>query len=202
MPTKAFPIPPDSICQEPWNQIWTTQRGLTAATKLEDWVDYAIRSDCAPYSLAQFDNLAQKTRLSRLVVQRVQVTVASLRLFLRSSTGPNRAFEPQSLGRVRDPVRIVEGPTAIAPIWWLSPYHPPCHLFTCQFGGCHIFTSTAEVTALMPCACVALPLPHACSSSYLPYLRPSPFPRSHSAPHPRNRPFSWRHRELSSRPAS
>src|SRR5208337_1151763 len=45
------------------------QRGLTAATKLEDWVDYAIRSDCAPYSLAQFDNLAQKTRLSRLVVQ-------------------------------------------------------------------------------------------------------------------------------------
>ena len=47
-----------------------SQRGLTAATKLEDWVDYAIRSDCAPYSLAQFDNLAQKTRLSRLVVQR------------------------------------------------------------------------------------------------------------------------------------
>jgi hypothetical protein len=47
----------------------STQRGLTAATKLEDWVDYAIRSDCAPYSLAQFDNLAQKTRLSRLVVQ-------------------------------------------------------------------------------------------------------------------------------------
>ena len=38
---------------------------------------------------------------------------ASLRLFLRSSTGPNRAFEPQSLGRVRDPVRIAEGPTAI-----------------------------------------------------------------------------------------
>jgi hypothetical protein len=37
--------------------------------------------------------------------------VASLRLFLRSSTGPNRAFEPQSLGRVRDPVRIAEGPT-------------------------------------------------------------------------------------------
>ena len=57
--------------------------------------------------------------------QRVQVNVASLRLFLRSSTGPNRAFEPQSLGRVRDPVRIAEGPTAIAPIWWLSPYHPP-----------------------------------------------------------------------------
>src|SRR5271166_3391110 len=47
-----------------------SQRGLTAATKLEDWVDYAIRSDCALYSLAQFDNLAQKTRLSRLVVQR------------------------------------------------------------------------------------------------------------------------------------
>ncbi len=46
-----------------------SQRGLTAATKLEDWVDYAIRSDCAPYSLAQFDNLAKKTRLSRLVVQ-------------------------------------------------------------------------------------------------------------------------------------
>src|SRR5208337_1617661 len=44
-----------------------SQRGLTAATKLEDWVNYAIRSDCAPYSLAQFDNLAQKTRLSRLV---------------------------------------------------------------------------------------------------------------------------------------
>ena len=48
-----------------------------------------------------------------LVVQRVQVNVASLRLFLRSSTGPNRAFEPQSLGRVRDPVRIAEGPTVI-----------------------------------------------------------------------------------------
>ncbi len=45
--------------------------------------------------------------------QRVQVNVASLRLFLRSSTGPNRAFEPRSLGRVRDPVRIAEGPTAI-----------------------------------------------------------------------------------------
>src|SRR5271157_1967868 len=45
--------------------------------------------------------------------QRVQVNVASLRLFLRSSTGPNRAFEPQSLGRVRDPVRIAEGPTAL-----------------------------------------------------------------------------------------
>src|SRR5271165_915615 len=46
-----------------------SQRGLSAATKLEDWIDYAIRSDCAPFSLAQFDNLAQKTRLSRLVVQ-------------------------------------------------------------------------------------------------------------------------------------
>src|SRR5208337_2869412 len=45
--------------------------------------------------------------------QRVQVNVACLRLFLRSSTGPNRALEPQSLGRVRDPVRIAEGPTAI-----------------------------------------------------------------------------------------
>src|SRR5208283_935273 len=43
--------------------------------------------------------------------QRVQVNGASLRLFLRSSTGPNRAFQPQSLGRVRDPVRIAEGPT-------------------------------------------------------------------------------------------
>src|SRR5271157_5460113 len=43
--------------------------------------------------------------------QRVQVNLASLRLFLRSSTGPNRAFETQSLGRVRDPVRIAEGPT-------------------------------------------------------------------------------------------
>jgi hypothetical protein len=31
--------------------------------------------------------------------QRVQVNLASLRLFLRSSTGPSRAFEPQSLGR-------------------------------------------------------------------------------------------------------
>src|SRR5271157_3391114 len=37
--------------------------------------------------------------------------MASLRLFLRSSTESNRAFEPQSLGRVRDPVRIAEGPT-------------------------------------------------------------------------------------------
>ena len=43
--------------------------------------------------------------------QGVQVNGASLRLFLRSSTGPNRAFEPRSLGRVRDPVRIAEGPT-------------------------------------------------------------------------------------------
>ena len=34
-------------------------------------------------------------------------------MFLRSSTGPNRRFQPQSLGRVRDPVRIAEGPTAI-----------------------------------------------------------------------------------------
>jgi hypothetical protein len=50
-------------------KIMEPQRGLTAATKLEDWIDYAIRSDCAPYSLAQFDNLAQKTRLSKLVVQ-------------------------------------------------------------------------------------------------------------------------------------
>jgi len=41
------------------------------------------------------------------------VTVASLRLSLRPSTGPNRPFQPQSLGRVRDPVRIAEGPTAI-----------------------------------------------------------------------------------------
>ena len=41
----------------------------------------------------------------------MQVNVASLRLFLRFSTGPNRAFEPQSPGRVRDPVRIAEGPT-------------------------------------------------------------------------------------------
>src|SRR5208283_1096836 len=41
------------------------------------------------------------------------VTVASPRLFLRPSTGPNRPFQPQSLGRVRDPVRIAEGPTAI-----------------------------------------------------------------------------------------
>ena len=45
--------------------------------------------------------------------QRVQVNVTSLRFFLRSSTGPNRAFEPQSLGSVRDPVRIAEGPTAM-----------------------------------------------------------------------------------------
>src|SRR5271157_2807640 len=43
----------------------------------------------------------------------MQVTVTSLRLFLRSSTGPNRPFQPQSLGRVRDPVRIAEGPTAM-----------------------------------------------------------------------------------------
>ena len=48
-------------------RVRRTQRGLSAATKLEDWIDYAIRSDCAPFSLAQFDNLAQKTRLSRLV---------------------------------------------------------------------------------------------------------------------------------------
>ncbi len=34
-------------------------------------------------------------------------------MFLRPSTGPNRRFQPQSLGRVRDPVRIAEGPTAI-----------------------------------------------------------------------------------------
>ena len=58
--------------------------------------------------------------------QRVQVNLASLRLFLRSSTGPNRAFEPQSLDRVRDPVRIAEGPThdlggiGVRPIWEAS----------------------------------------------------------------------------------
>ncbi len=46
-------------------------------------------------------------------IQTIQVTVASLRLFLRSSTGPNRPFQPQSLGRVRGPVSIAEGPTAI-----------------------------------------------------------------------------------------
>ena len=38
------------------------------------------------------------------------VTVASLRLSLRPSTGLNCPFQPQSLGRVRDPVRIAEGP--------------------------------------------------------------------------------------------
>jgi len=54
---------------------------------------------------------ATKSGESDLGTQRVQVNVASLRLFLRSSTGPNRVFEPQSLGRVRDPVRIAEGPT-------------------------------------------------------------------------------------------
>ena len=51
------------------------------------------------------------TATNRLRTQGVQVNVASLRLFLRSSTGPNRAFEPRSLGRVRAPVRIAEGPT-------------------------------------------------------------------------------------------
>ena len=56
-----------------------TQRGLSAATKLEDWIDYAIRSDCALFSLAQFDNLAQKTRLSRLVVQKTQIEMESER---------------------------------------------------------------------------------------------------------------------------
>jgi len=44
-------------------------------------------------------------------IQKVEVNAASLRLFLRSYTGPNRAFEPQSLGRVRDQVRIAAGPT-------------------------------------------------------------------------------------------
>src|SRR5271165_993548 len=63
-----------SVCYPKPNSagVRIAQRGLTAATKLEDWVDYAIRSDCALYSLAQFDNLAQKTRLSRLVVQRTR----------------------------------------------------------------------------------------------------------------------------------
>src|SRR5271157_3183976 len=71
----------------------STQRGLTAATKLEDWVDYAIRSDCALYSLAQFDNLAQKTRLSRLVVQR-QLARACLEVaFSRSSSIPDRTSQ-------------------------------------------------------------------------------------------------------------
>ena len=45
------------------------------------------------------------------IIQIIQITVASLSLFLRSSTGPNRPFQPQSLGRVRDPVRIAEGPS-------------------------------------------------------------------------------------------
>ncbi len=47
------------------------------------------------------------------IIQIRQVPVASLPLFLRSSTGPNHPIQPQSLGRVRDPVRIAEGPTAI-----------------------------------------------------------------------------------------
>src|SRR5208283_4491213 len=34
-------------------------------------------------------------------------------MFLRSSTGPNRRFQTQSLGRVRDPVSLADGPTAI-----------------------------------------------------------------------------------------
>src|SRR5271157_3962478 len=46
-------------------------------------------------------------------IQIIQATVTSLWLFLRSSTGPNRPFQPQSLGRVSDPVRVAEGPTAI-----------------------------------------------------------------------------------------
>ena len=67
---EAGAVPNRSMAECPVpDEIYKAQRGLTAATKLEDWVDYAIRSDCAPYSLAQFDNLAQKTRLSRLVVQ-------------------------------------------------------------------------------------------------------------------------------------
>ena len=37
-----------------------TQRGLTAATKLEDWVDYAIRSDCAPTVLPSLTILLKK----------------------------------------------------------------------------------------------------------------------------------------------
>jgi hypothetical protein len=68
-----------------------SQRGLTAGTKLEDWVDYAIRSDCAPYSLAQFDNLAQKTRLSRLVVQGTS---------REPKTGPDPADPPSVLSLI------------------------------------------------------------------------------------------------------
>ena len=64
-----------------------------------------------PAGYPAFLQYLQSGRVRR--TQKVQVNVASLRLFLRSSTGPNRAFEPQSLGRVRDPVRIAEGPTAI-----------------------------------------------------------------------------------------
>ncbi len=43
-------------------------------------------------------NLRNLRRFRMLVEQRVQVNVPSLRSFLRSSTGPNRVFEPQSLG--------------------------------------------------------------------------------------------------------
>ena len=46
-------------------------------------------------------------------IQRVQVNVACLGSFLRSSTGPNRAFEPQSLGRVRDHLGSPKGRTRL-----------------------------------------------------------------------------------------
>ena len=60
---------------------------------------------------AHASKILDVSRTESCRTQRVQVNGASLRLFLRSSTRPNRAFEPQSLGRVRDPVRIAEGPT-------------------------------------------------------------------------------------------
>jgi hypothetical protein len=82
-------------------------------------VTYERRNFAASYNFRvreALGNLRTPRRFRTLVEQTVQVNEASLPLFLRSSTGPNRAFEPQSLeslGRVPDPVRIAEGPTHV-----------------------------------------------------------------------------------------
>src|SRR5271157_5874061 len=90
----------------------------TAASEQERWAD-AVRHLCRvdPHLRALIKRIGscgltpRPDRFGTLVnsgvtkgdshqiwrTQRVQVTGASLRWFLRSSTGPNRAFEPQSL---------------------------------------------------------------------------------------------------------
>ena len=91
------------------DRVMDCSSGLRAQQKKEGHNTFAVRISVADRKKRNRDDKGDGHQIWR--TQGVQVNGASLRLFLRSSTGPNRAFEPQSLGRVRDPVRIAEGPT-------------------------------------------------------------------------------------------